>query len=526
MPLVPILRASCLATACWLFLLGPAAALPDDHLPPPQTAGIAVPPGQVQEAIDQLDRLAEALRERSGVPGFAVAVVHEGELAHSAGFGVRRVGQTDPVTPSTVFQLASLSKPLSATVVARQITNGIVAWEAPVLSLLPWFELADPEVTRRVTVGDLFSHRSGLPDHAGDDLEDLGYDRRHVLERLALLPLQPFRTSYAYTNFGVTAAAEAVAAAAGTPWEEVAETALYRPLGMSNTSSRYADFQAQPDRAQGHVATPDGFQPLLERQPDAQSAAGGVSSTVEDMANWMIMLLDEGRWRDEGFIASSALLPAITPQAISSPAYAADARAGFYGYGFDVGVEPSGRVRIGHSGAFYLGAGTTLLLIPSLELGIVVLTNASPIGMAEALAMEFADLAQYGQITRDWLTAYGALTAPLLHPVGKRVGEQPPAGAAPASEMSSYIGRYSSDYFGEAEVLHQNDGLLLVLGPAMQQHRLSHWEGDSFTYPPFGENAPLGSLSEVVFALSDGTAETMTIEFLDANGLGTFHRLD
>ena len=63
-----------------------------------------------------------------------------------------------------------------------------------------------------VSVGDMFSHRSGLPDHAGDMLEDLGYDRRYVLDRLRELPLDPFRISYAYTNFGLTAAAEAVAA--------------------------------------------------------------------------------------------------------------------------------------------------------------------------------------------------------------------------------------------------------------------------------------------------------------------------
>ena len=85
------------------------------------------------------------------------------------------------------------------------------------MSKLPWFALSDPAVTPMVTVGDMYSHRSGLPDHAGDMLEDLGYDRRHVLEQLRQLPLDPFRISYAYTNFGLTAGAEAVAVRAGNP---------------------------------------------------------------------------------------------------------------------------------------------------------------------------------------------------------------------------------------------------------------------------------------------------------------------
>ena len=84
-----------------------------------------------------------------------------------------------------------------------------------------------------VTVGDMFSHRSGLPDQAGDLLEDLGYDRAHVLEHLRQLPLGAFRMSYAYTNFGLTAGAEAVAVGAGKSWEDLSQDVLYGPLGMT-----------------------------------------------------------------------------------------------------------------------------------------------------------------------------------------------------------------------------------------------------------------------------------------------------
>jgi len=96
--------------------------------------------------------------------------------------------------------------------VAQQVGTGAIPWDTPVVDELPCFALSDPAVTRMLTVADFFAHRSGQPDHAGDLLEDLGYDRRMVLDRLRLLPLGQFRTSYAYTNFGVTAAA-------GASWE-------------------------------------------------------------------------------------------------------------------------------------------------------------------------------------------------------------------------------------------------------------------------------------------------------------------
>ena len=122
------------------------------------------------------------------------------------------------------------------------------------MSKLPWFALGDPYVTANVTVGDMFSHRSGLPDHAGDRLEDMGFDRRQVLEKLRLEPLDPFRITYQYTNFGVTAAAEAVATAAGTDWARLSNDTVYAPLGMTSTSSRFADFVARPNRAVGHMS--------------------------------------------------------------------------------------------------------------------------------------------------------------------------------------------------------------------------------------------------------------------------------
>jgi CubicO group peptidase (beta-lactamase class C family) len=247
-------------------------------VPPNEVSGVDIPAGRVDEAISKLDGLVDDLMKTSGIPGMAVAVVHDGEVAYAKGFGVADVRTGAKVDADTVFQLASLSKPVGATVVAHEVTENAVTWDTPVSAKLPWFGLSDPYVTRNATIADLYSHRSGLPDHAGDLLEDLGYDRRQVLERLKYLPLAPFRIAYEYTNFGVTAAAEAVAASAGKPWDVLSEDVLYGPLGMTSTSSRFADYEGRKNRAVGHVRVADVYQPLYTRNPDAQSPAGGVSS--------------------------------------------------------------------------------------------------------------------------------------------------------------------------------------------------------------------------------------------------------
>ena len=502
-----------------------APASAQEMPPPPEVAGVPIPDGQIDRALGQLDALAAAIMQKSGIPGMAVAVVRDGRTVYAKGFGIRKVGAPETVDADTVFQIASLSKPVTATVVAREVAAGRVAWDTPVVKHLPWFRLKEPWVSSHVTIGDLLSHRSGLPDHAGDLLEDIGFNRRQVLERLRFLPLEPFRISYAYTNFGFTAGAEAVAVASGKDWATLSEDAVFKPLGMTSTSMRFADFEKRTNRAFGHVKTGDGFQAKLQRKPDAQAPAGGVSSSVNDLARWLAMLTQGGMVDGRPFIDSKALLPAMSPQAFSSQPATFTARPGFYGYGFNVGVTPAGRMSFSHSGAFALGAGTNFVILPSAGVAIVVLTNAAPTGLAETLTAEFMDLVQFGKIERDWATPYAAAFAAISAPVGSLVGNARPATPKPAGNLADYAGSYANDYFGAAQVFRRGDELVLRLGSNGLEYPLTHWDGNAFTFIPSGENAPDGSISLASFGeAAKGRFRSLTIEFLNADGLGRFRR--
>ena len=488
-------------------------------VPPNAVPGVPLPDGSVDDAIAKLDGIVDDLMNSSGIPGMAVAVVHDGETVYAKGFGVREAGKDEQVDADTVFQLASLSKSLSATVVAHEVGAGTVTWETPVVSKLPWFALRDPAVTQMVTVGDLFSHRSGLPDHAGDRLEALGFDRRQVLERLRLEPLDPFRISYAYTNFGLTAAAEAVAAAAGRDWESLSEEVLYKPLEMNSTSSRFVDYEARPNRAVGHVLVDGSYQPEFVRDPDPQSPAGGTSSSVNDVARWLAMVLDNGKLGDVTIAPEDALLPAISPQVVASQPTQPDQRAGFYGHGFNVGTTAAGRTSYSHSGAFALGAATNFVAIPSANVGIVVLSNAAPTGIPETITAEFADLVQFGEVRENWRELYKDAFASMDKPEGSLVGQSPPENPAPAQPLPSYVGTYASEYWGPANITETAGALTLTLGPDNRSFPLKHWDGDTFVFDIQDENAPPGTVSKATFA-----GGSLTLEFFDENGLGRFIR--
>ncbi|WP_051998748.1 serine hydrolase [Gordonia rhizosphera] len=493
-----------------------------------------LPDNAVDNAVGELDGLIDSLMKSTKIPGLAVAVVHGGEAVYAKGFGVAEVGTDREVGPDTVFPLASMSKPIGSTVIARLVTDNVVGWDTPVAENLPGFALSDPWVTSHVTIGDMYAHRSGLPDHAGDKLEDMGYDRAQIIERLRYLPLDPFRISYAYTNFGLTAAAESAARKAGTDWDALSENMIYGPLGMTHTSSRFADFEAESDRVVGHVEVDGEWVKTPEqRDPDAQAPAGGVSSSVNDVARWMAMVLANGSHNGAQLIDPDALLPAITPQVISSHPSSPEARAGNYGYGFNVSVTEGGRTQMSHSGAFLMGAGTSVLFLPSADVAIVALSNASPIGAVDALTGEFADLVQFGEVRHDWRTLYAGAYASISEPSGDLVGDQSPTNPAPAQPLSDYVGNYRNDVYGPAVVRESDGTLVLGMGPnGVTTHDLTHWDGDTFTFTLRNENAALGSVSKVTFTgpgmTENGSgARRMVIEYYDDESSdGVFIRSD
>ena len=485
----------------------------------------------VRQAAVRLDTLVPQWMERTGVPGVAISVVHGGQTVYAKGFGLRRVDCSEAVDADTVFQLASVSKSLAATVMAAQMSAQMppgVDWDTPIQRLMPGFALAYPEAqdNNRLSLGDLFAHRSGLPDHAGDQLEDLGYPRHDILERLRHVSLNPYG-SYAYANFGLTAAGEALALARGTDWATLSAQALYQPLGMARASSRYADFAAQANRAWGHVQVglsydSYGAQPARyalqqpPRQPDAQSPAGGASASAADMARWMAMVLAQGQYQGRQLVTAAALQAAMTARP-----------GGGYGYGFNVGPDPHGHLSVSHSGAFLLGAHTAFILWPQAGLGITVLTNAQPRGLAEAIALAFGEQAwgdaADGAPSTDWLAAMQAKMHGMYRPLGRLAGQPPPTVPAPPQPLAGYAGRYANAYYGDArvELVAGGSALDLVLGPAQVRYRLRHHDGDSFAFDLHGENAPPGSVS----ALQFGPGQIQIEYFTEDLAQGRFDRV-
>ena len=493
----------------------------------PQTAPIDPP--RLQSAIKHLDDLAGKTLESTGVPGIAIAVVHGNDILLKKGYGVREAGKPQPIDAETVFQVASVSKPITATVLAALVGRGHIKWDDRVIDHDPGFRMYDPYVNRELRLRDLLCHRSGLPDHAGDLLEDIGYDQDEVLRRLRFQPPDSsFRSQYAYTNFGYSEAAYAAADALGESWHELAAKELFKPLGMTATSYRFADYAKATNRALLHVA--DGGKSgkkwiaKFTRQPDAQAPAGGVSTTLGDLVRWTQLLVDDGKFDGRQVVDPAALADTHTPQIVwnYSPE---EGRVVSYGLGWNVCVERGGRVFWKHSGAFELGMRTEVAVLPAENLAIVVLSNAAPTGIPEGLVESFYDWALDGKLSRDWVEFANRMFDEEAKKELANQGDysRPLARPSPPLKLAAYTGKYENEYFGPIELSERAGKLVLRLGPAPLEFDLRHWDRDTFLYQPTGENAT--GLSAVRFSVAPtGQADRVLIENLNIHGLGTFTR--
>lgn len=504
---------------CALALLVPMSARAQSPEP-------AVTESQVTAILPQLEKYIQDTVTASGVPGVSVAIVFQDKVLYLKGFGVREAGKTDPVSEDTVFQIASLSKPVGSTVIAKLVSDGVVSWDAKISDLDPSFQLYDAYPTSQLTLRDLYSHRSGLPGLAGNELEEIGYSRNEILHRLRYMPpASSFRSTYSYSNFGMTEGAVAAVKPTGKSWEQITQDKLYTPLGMTHTTSSNAVFLKETNVAKLHVLINGKWKAQAVRQPEAQGPAGGISSTARDLAEWLKLQINLGSYKGQQLIKPDALLQTHLPNIVKG----VNPDTGipdFYALGWTTQYDSAGRTIWTHAGAFSVGARTIATIYPADKLGIVVLANAFPSGLPEAVSSTFFDLVHYGKPQKDYLPIWDARYSGYSDNVNAAIKAYatPPANVSPALPDAAYLGTYSNDYIGAAQVVTGTKGLVLEVGPNKMKWALKHWDRDVFLSYPVPETPDFPS--PVTFTIGpDGKATYIQIDEINTNGQGILKRV-
>jgi len=440
---------------------------------------------------DKIDDYVIRVMHQFKVPGLSLAIVKDGRAVLVRGYGVRTLGQSAVVDEKTLFGIASNTKAFTATALALLVEDNKIKWDSPVIDYLPGFQMYDPYVTREMTVRDLLVHRSGLGLGAGDLLwwppSDL--DRKEITRRLRFIkPATSFRTAYAYDNVLYTVAGELIQAVSGRTWEEFITERILQRIGMDGTEVLHSASLKGGNIATPHAEVDGTVRPVAAFTADNVNPAGGIHSSAEDMAKWMIVQLDSGRLGDTGrlFSASSArqLWSLVTPIPIGNiNSDFSDLQPNFRGYALGFSLRDYlGKKIVSHTGGLP-GYVSRVTLVPEIKTGITVLTNQEAGEGFEVITNYLLDFYLRGK-TVDRLAAYirdKARTDSLLKVEAQKTESKRNTDSRPSLPLKNYAGLYTDAWYGDVRIDCVNDALVMTFThtPSLLGD-LQHWQYDTF----------------------------------------------
>jgi CubicO group peptidase (beta-lactamase class C family) len=429
--------------------------------------------------------IREAL-EQWQVPGLAIAVIKDGKTELVRGYGHRRLGADAPVTPDTVFPIASCTKSFTAACTAILVDEGKLHWDDPVRTHLPDFRVADPYVTEHVTIRDLLCHRTGL---VRGDLVGMsgGFTHRQMLNQVRFLPqAAPFRSKVTYNNLMFAVLGEIVEKKTGMSWHDFVAARIFEPLQMTATTTDR--MSVPPSRLAARHRIYDGeLGPLRTPNSDQMAPAGAIHSTVGDMARWLSFHLQEGEHEGRRLVAANTMremhsLQQSLPMKWRPDSGVYDAR--FLGTGLGWYVRDyRGRKVVQHGGAW----GAETALVPEENLGVVVLSNRDFNGLAWMLIYDVIDACvvgpeqawSQGEKWKFWLRLGGPEAANRDLQAARAELEKNRKHAAQLSlPLMRYAGRYRSTLYSDLTVTVVDSRLRVQFGDYAAA--LDHWEDDAF----------------------------------------------
>lgn len=435
-----------------------------------------------QPSTKELANYIEKARALYGVPGMAVAIVKDGEIFMSQGFGVKSLGGKDKVDENTLFAIASNTKAFVASALAILIDKGKLSWDDPVKQYLPYFELYDPYVSDDIRIRDLLCHRAGLGTYSGDAIwykselpaEEVVKLAKHVPQAF------PFRGGYGYTNLMFITAGEVIKAVTGQSWDEYVKQQFFSPLGMDRTITSTNELKEKGNYATPHKTYLDQNTAIEWTNWDNMGAAGGIISSVDDMASWMILNLNSGILGSDTLLdpgEQNILWTLHNNYVLSKASKERMPGRHFAGYGLGWGLQDYyGRLMVSHGGG-YDGMYSRVSMMPDENLGIVVLTNSMSGISGNLINYIYNQFIEEDK--RDWVEENYRPQQPFRGI--KELKEARQEGTSSTLKLSKYAGDYFANMYGDISVKLENDKLRLYFShsPGLSA-TLSHWHYDTW----------------------------------------------
>lgn len=424
-------------------------------------------------------------------PGLAVAVVKDGKIILSKGYGVRELGKVERVDGQTIFGCASTTKAMTALALGILVDEEKLNWTDKVVKHLPDFKVNDPFISNELTIQDLLTHNSGMgnADYLWGWTDLTSVD---IMKKFQLIkPAYSLRGGYTYQNIMYLVAGEVVAKLSGMTWEAFVQKRIFDPLSMTRTFPTLRQSANEKNRSTPHDFINKRLAKIEDCSADAIAPAGSAWSCANDMAKWLQFWLDSTKingkplvqpetlrelWRPHALIPLASFYPTATLTKPNWMSYA----LGWFQHDYR-----------GEKVNFHTGSldGTVAIcgLIPAQNIGVYVFGNRDHTEVRHAIMYRVFDtfLNQKASKTdelHDWSADFKK-----LYDSYKVAGDSATArkdrqrinGTTPSVSLAQYVGKYADPLQGEANVT-LNDGKLNIQFSSKLSANLEHWHYDTF----------------------------------------------
>ena len=439
------------------------------------------PTPEVSSRLAGFEEFVQNIIKEWKIQGLAMAIVKDGEVIFSKGFGLRDVANGLEVTPHTLFPIASCTKAFTTAAMAILVDDGKLDWDTPVRHYLPNFKLYDPFMTDRMTPRDLVSHRSGLPRH---DLMwyNSSASRQELFDRLQYLePTKDFRAVWQYQNLMFMTAGYLVGQVAGQSWEEFVQKRIFDVLGMKSSNfSIETTIQEAVDYAHPYREVGDEVKEIaFYAAQGAIAPAGAIVSNVEHMSKWVMLHLNKGKVGDRQVISESQMVQLHTPQMVI-PGAEVYKEVPYTSYALGWFVQPYRGYSMLHHGGNIDGFSSLTSFLPDENIGMVVFTNLNhspvPVILTYNAAERLLGLNEVPWSERS-MKLYDEMKE--AEKKGKeKSGTDAVPNTKPSHPLEAYTGDYAHPGYGTISIKRDGDQLKAIFNH--MEMPLKHYHYDIF----------------------------------------------
>ena len=408
----------------------------------------------VESKLKGIDATINKILKDWNVPGAGVAIVVKGKLVFAKGYGYRNVALKQPVTPHTLFQIASNTKLFTATAIGFLVDEGKLEWDKPIKNYVPHIQFYNDELNNNVTIRDMLSHRTGISRHDGIWYNS-DFTRQQLFDRLKYLePSLPLRQGYLYNNMMYAAAGSVVEYISKQTWEEFVKERIFNPLGMSHSMFVTEDMIRQPDFMTPYYEKRDTTllvqYPYYTRQQGV-GPAGSIITNLNELSNWLIAQMHGGMFNNKQVIPKSIIRETMQPASLSAsvPDKYYENLNVMYGMGRSTSSY-KGHYRTQHGGAIG-GIFSSVSFLPADSIGVIVYTNGAHAGQVPGIITNVLYDKLLGLEATPW--SERALTDFKKNKITARESRKKPdvdrvANTQPSHALADYAGEYEDAAYG------------------------------------------------------------------------------